>query len=917
MRAKSKLKKKIIEDVLDNAAIGHSIINPKMEIVWLNRTFKRWFPKIDVKRRPLCYKYFYSPPRKKICPYCPVIKTFKTGQIHSSETDTCADGRIYNLFSLPLRDKNGKIIYAIETVEDITRRKQLEKKLKAANAFLQSIINGVNEPIMVIGEDYRVKLMNKAAQKFSFGKAKATEPLFCYQVSHRRKTPCIGTEHPCPLEELRKTGQPVKVLHKHFQAKVGQRLFEIAASPLWKEDGTFQGIVESLHDITARQQAEEALRQSEEKYRGIFERVPISIVLFDKDGRIVDINPWHISHIGKGKTTQEDYIGKNVVTYPSIVKAGLSQTYAKLLKKGEPFEIADVYFPTTSGGVDAYLNVKGVPLFSDGEVIGGIAIHEDITARKRDEEAYKESELEYQTLINNVNIGVYRNTLGPEGRFLKANPAIAKMFAYDSPEEFMENKVSQLYDDPRDRTRFIEKIKKTGSIKDEEVKLRKKDGSRIWGSVTAKIYFDINGQPKWIDGVIEDITERKKAEAELGQLNKELLKSNKRLKQLVLHDPHTGLYNHRYLQDVIEAEFHRAKRYAHPFSVMMMDVDYFKSINDVYGHIFGDLVLKQLARQLKRMVRQYDIVIRFGGEEFVIISPGIDRPGALKLAQRLLDAVNLYNFGDKNHTVKLKLSIAVASYPEDKIIKGIDLVEITDQILNKIKEYGGNNVYSSLDIKKKIPSLSRKPKVDIGLLKDKIEKLTKRTNQSLIEAVFAFAKTIELKDQCTGEHVEKTVLYATEIARALNLPGEEIERIKQAAILHDLGKIGISEKILVKKSKLTKEEFEEIKKHPQIGVDIIRPIKFLHNIIPLMLYHHERWDGKGYPNGLKEEEIPIGARVLAIADVYQALASNRPYRKAYSEEEACKIMKSGSGTQFDPVVVTKFMQVMQERKQIK
>jgi len=436
-------------------------------------------------------------------------------------------------------------------------------------------------------------------------------------------------------------------------------------------------------------------------------------------------------------------------------------------------------------------------------------------------------------------------------------------------------------------------------------------------------YRDENGDIAGIIGFAIDITERKAAEdalkqneEELESLNKELINSNKKLRQLSLRDPHTGLYNHRYLQDVIEAEFYRAKRYVHPFSLTMLDLDYFKSVNDAYGHVFGDLVLKQFARQLKRMVRQYDIVIRFGGEEFIIISPGIDRSGGLKLAQRLLDAIALYNFADTEHSVKLKLSVAVVSYPEDKIAKGMDLVEIADQIINKVKEHGGNNVYSSLDIKKKIPALTRKPSVDIGLLKDRIEKLTKRTNQSLIEAVFAFAKTIELKDQYTGEHVEKTVQYATEIARALNLPEEEIERIKQAAILHDLGKIGISEKILVKKSKLTKEEFEEIKKHPQIGVDIIRPIKFLHNIIPTMLYHHERWDGKGYPGGLKGEEIPIGARIVAISDVYQALISNRPYRKRFSKEEALKLIKNGSGTQFDPVVVAKFLQIINQKKEI-
>ena len=130
--------------------------------------------------------------------------------------------------------------------------------------------------------------------------------------------------------------------------------------------------------------------------------------------------------------------------------------------------------------------------------------------------------------------------------------------------------------------------------------------------------------------------------------------------------------------------------------------------------------------------------------------------------------------------------------------------------------------------------------------------------------------------------------------------------------MHDLGKIGISEKILLKKSKLTKSEFEEIKKHPQIGADILRPIQFLRNIIPLVFYHHEKWDGSGYPSGIKGEEIPIGARIISIADVYQSLTSDRPYRKAFTKEKAMKILKSGSGTQFDPRITGVFLKILQQ-----
>ena len=440
-------------------------------------------------------------------------------------------------------------------------------------------------------------------------------------------------------------------------------------------------------------------------------------------------------------------------------------------------------------------------------------------------------------------------------------------------------------------------------------------GIFVWSK--ASPIYDNSGKLTGAIESIRDITEQKLAKKNLGKLNEELLKSNRIFKQLALKDSHTGLYNHRYLGEVIEAEFFRAKRYAHPLSAILTDIDYFKSINDVYGHQFGDLVLKQFARQLKMVVRQYDIVARTGGEEFVVLSPATNRADSVALAERILEIISLYDFGDESHKVKLKISIAVASYPEDKISKGADLIDLADHILVKVKEFGGNRVYSSSDLKKQDKDVSPgepEKTPDVNLLKKELEKLTRQANQGLIESIFAFAKTIELKDHYTGEHVEKTVHYATEVARELGLPKDEVDKIRKASILHDLGKIGISENILLKKGKLTKEEFDEIRKHPQIAVDILRPIQSLQGVIPMIYYHHERWDGGGYLNGLKGDEIPIGARIIAVSDVYEALTSDRPYRKAFPRDEAIRMVKESSGTQFDPKVVDAFLKVLQQEK---
>jgi diguanylate cyclase (GGDEF)-like protein len=417
-----------------------------------------------------------------------------------------------------------------------------------------------------------------------------------------------------------------------------------------------------------------------------------------------------------------------------------------------------------------------------------------------------------------------------------------------------------------------------------------------------------------------EVVQLKESNARLKELIKKLeeskrtiLKSNKKLSKLALKDPHTGLYNRRYLKETLEKELALAKRHAQSLSVIMMDIDYFKSVNDVYGHTFGDLVLKQFTQTLKKATRRYDTIFRFGGEEFVIISPRTDRPTSVILAKRLLKTIHAHSFGNKAHVIKLKLSMSVASYPEDGlVIRGFDLVYLADQILNKVKEYGGDKVYSSEDLEKLEGPLASENETGMvmELLKKQIDRLSQRANQSLIEAIFALAKKIGLKDLYSDTFTKRTMHYAVEIAKMLRLPKTELEHIRKAAILHDIGKVGINENILLKKSKLTTREFDTMKKHPKLSTDIIRPLYFLRGTIPLILYHHERWDGKGYPQGLKGNQIPIGARIIAIVDAYRSLTSNRPYRKAHSKINAMKILKRESGTKFDPQVTAAFLKIL-------
>ncbi|MBF0503659.1 MAG: diguanylate cyclase [Candidatus Omnitrophica bacterium] len=389
----------------------------------------------------------------------------------------------------------------------------------------------------------------------------------------------------------------------------------------------------------------------------------------------------------------------------------------------------------------------------------------------------------------------------------------------------------------------------------------------------------------------------------------------KQLQDLSLIDPHTGLYNYRYLKRRLEKELSRSKRHASPISIIMMDIDYFKSINDVYGHQYGDFILNSFGQFLVKFTRGSDVVVRYGGEEFVFLLMDTNKEGALLFGRRLLEKINEHIFDEKGHKINLKISMGLASYPEDQQTDTDDaLIDLADRALSRAKEEGGNRIYAAKDIyQKEIKQELNKGGPDsVERLKNKLSKMSQRISNSLIESIYAFSKTIEARDSSTGDHSKKLIVLVKRMAKKLGLSSQETEDLGHAAVLHDLGKIGVSDAILHKKNKLSNTEFKKIQKHPQIGAEIIRPVHSLSGVIPSILYHHERYDGKGYCSGLKGEQIPVGARIVAVADVYQALVSDRPYRKAYSKQEALKIIKKGRGSQFDPKVVDAFEKIIKD-----
>lgn len=365
--------------------------------------------------------------------------------------------------------------------------------------------------------------------------------------------------------------------------------------------------------------------------------------------------------------------------------------------------------------------------------------------------------------------------------------------------------------------------------------------------------------------------------------------------QQTIKDFLTGVYNHRYFQERLSSELARAERYSHSLCLLIFDLDRFKSINDTLGHPAGDSILRQLAEVIKANVRSIDIVARYGGDEFAIILPESDLETGKEIAERLRAAVEENEFiinaeESSSQTVWASITIGLAVYPDHHHTRE-GLVMAADIALCRAKHVRRNSVFAY------DPSVCEDSNVDLHDL----YQMLRDPNNSVISDM------ANIKDSYNCGHSERVTNYAVQIGKAIGVEEEIITGLKVAGQLHDIGIIGLPDSILNKPGSLTNEEREVMQSHPSAAKDILRRASQLDLIIPAVLFHHERWDGAGYPDGLAGEAIPLMARIIAIADAFDAMTSDRPYRKSLSIQHALLELKSNAGKQFDPDLVELFI----------
>ncbi|UNC91627.1 sensor domain-containing diguanylate cyclase/phosphohydrolase [Candidatus Contubernalis alkaliaceticus] len=516
-----------------------------------------------------------------------------------------------------------------------------------------------------------------------------------------------------------------------------------------------------------------------------------------------------------------------------------------------PFE-SETQFIGIDGLIYTILWTYNVLLELDGTIKYFVMTGTDVTKYRESKKALQEIGEKYRGLIHASPVAfISLNSL----HMVKSWSSAAERIFGWSEKEVLEKDVSlfmyDIHNSIYDQCNKV--IVERKSINDFELNCFRKDGSPIFVSLSLAPLYDLTGE---VDGILlaaVNITERKLAED--------------KIRYISFHDITTGLYNRAYMeQEMQRLDTDRQL----PISIIMGDLNGLKLVNDTYGHSVGDEMLISTADILRKSCRQEDIIARWGGDEFVVLLPQVTKEDALGICKRII------SYCEKTFVKTVPLSIAL----------GIACKQMGEKdCLAEILKQAEDNMY-----------------------KHKLAE-SRSVRSSVLNALL---KTLEEKSYETEEHARRMQDMALKIGKKFNLSETELDRLTLLIYLHDIGKITISEEILTKKDSLTEEEWTAIKKHPETGYRIARSTEEFAHVAKDIISHHERWDGQGYPEGLRKQQIPLLARITAIVDAYDVMTNGRPYKKPLSQIEAAAEVKRCAGSQFDPELVEVFLAVLEE-----
>ena len=703
------------------------------------------------------------------------------------------------------------------------------------------------------------------------------------------------------------TGQDHYALHRIVRPDGIVRWIEARGQAVRDETGRVCGMTGVSMDVTARVEAEAEARAREGRLQALADNVPVLIARVDTARRYVFANRAYEDMLGIPAAL---VIGKTMAEVLGAAAYETIRLYVDRALAGEAVEY-DAILPYRTIGA-RFIHAAYAPEHgADGAVTGFLLSVIDITARWEVEEATRRAEEATRRLaliVENSRDAILSMDLdctvlswnrGAERLYgWTAAEVVGKSLAFTFPPE-------QAMDDMVPLLDALERA--GGALEYEAVRIRK-DGVRREVAVTFSPIHDVQGRRTGRAFIVRDITAQKEAERERARLQvrtAELLAQTEVLLTEATdradRDPLTGLLNHRAFQNKLEEETDRAGRGGTFLAVAMLDLDHFKFFNDAYGHPVGDDALRRVADALRECCRPYDTPARFGGDEFAVLMPGVGRDEAHAVAARLarsLEGISIRPPGCIED-VPLRLSVGLAVFP-DGDLSPLETVALADQRLYRAKSGGEEAPDEAAEegSEKAAPGAAD----DAGHLRGRLTGAVQ--GFSMLDALVT---AVDNKDRYTRRHSEDVMAHSLRLARALGLGEAERQTVAAAALLHDVGKIGIPDQILRKPGRLTEGEFDAVRLHPRMGAVIVGAVPGLEAMLGGICHHHERWDGLGYPDGLAGEAIPLVARLLAVADAYSAMTSDRPYRPGMSVPEALRLLEAGAGTQWDPACVAAFL----------
>ncbi|MGI4790175.1 MAG: PAS domain S-box protein [Janthinobacterium lividum] len=647
--------------------------------------------------------------------------------------------------------------------------------------------------------------------------------------------------------------------------------------------GTAMDISERKANEIEKRRAEDALKMSERRYRRLFETAHDGILILDAEtGRITSANPFMERLLDY---TQAEFLGKELWEIGLLRDREASQEAFRVLQQEGSVRYEDLPLETRGGERREVEFVSNIYRENGHSVIQ--CNIRDIAYRKAAEVALRQSEARLRLALESGLLGSYEMDF-VTGEFLAVSNTYKAHFGLLPDAEFSLGTLFKMIH-PDDRSLVREVVTQASEERrgfQAEHRLIWPDGSLHWISAHGTLLYDESGGAPHLIGVTQEITARKRQEAEREQALAEALEQAD-------HDPLTGLFNHRVFHNRLDTEATRASLESTTLGVVMLDLDNSKFFNDVYGHAAGDEVLRLVADRLKSACRSYDVLARFGGDEFALLLPNVGRLTVGEVEARLHASLQglSYRANEQEALIPIMVSLGSALFSEasaDASEASADYHAVLHQADERLRWTKTGGVEEAARIVRSDAS----------------------THVQGFSMLDALVTAVDNKDRYTRRHSEDVMEYSLMIVRELGLGEGEQHMVAVAALLHDVGKIGVPDAILRKPGKLTGEEFEAIKQHPQMGAVMVGAVPGLEGTLDAVRHHHERWDGEGYPFGLKGEQTPLVARLMAVADAFSAMTTDRPYRQGMEREKAIFILSEGAGSQWDPLCVGAFLRAL-------